>query len=193
MSEFFQGGESCKATKDRSVVICSPPANSIVSSPVQLSAAAKDNQYPITEMVVYANGQIVAQSSDSTLNATVPLNPGPYQLLVRARDSNGFFFSSQENITVKSCAAMQDKTVVICSPQENQSTGSPVHIMAAAKDEEHSITGMVAYANSRIIAQSNGATIDASVALGRGQYQLVIRAWDSNGYYFSSAENFTVK
>ena len=191
MSEFFQGG-TCMANQDKTVVICSPPANSNVPSPIQLSAAAKDNEHRITGMVAYANSQIVAQSSDSTLNASVPLNPGQYQLLVRAWDSTGYYFSSQENITVTACTATQDKTVVICSPQANGSTGSPVQIVAAAKDNEHRITGMVAYANSQIVAQSSDSTLNASVPLSPGQYQLVVRAWDSTGYYFSSQENFTV-
>jgi len=192
MAEFFQSG-SCVATQDKSVAICSPPANGIVASPIQLAAGAKEDGKRITGMVAYANGQIVAQSSNSMLNASVPLSPGAYQLFVRAWDSNGYYFSSQENITVTGCAAAQDKAVVICSPQANQSTGSPVQIVAAAKDNEHPITGMVAYANSQVVAQSSGSTINASVPLSPGQYLLVVRAWDSNGYYFSSQEDFTVK
>ena len=192
MAEFFQS-ETCTATQDRTVAICSPPANSSVPSPVQITAAAKDNEYRITGMVAYANSQIVAQSSDSTLSASVPLNPGQYQLVVRAWDSSGDYFSSQENFTVTTpCTATQDKTVVICSPQPNGSSGSPVQITAAAKDNEHRITGLVAYANSQIVAQSSGSTLNASVALSPGQYQLVVRAWDTTGYYFSSQENFTV-
>jgi acid phosphatase len=191
MSEFFQAG-SCSTNQDKSVVICSPTANSTVPSPIQLVAAAKDSQHPITGMVAYANNQVVAQSSGPTLSASVPLNPGQYQLLVRAWDSSASYFSAQENITVKACTATQDKTVVICAPQANQSTGSPVQIVAAAKDDGHLITSMIAYVNSQIVAQSSSSTINASVALGPGQYQLVVRAWDNKGYYFSTQESFTV-
>ena len=192
MSEFFQAG-SCTATKNKTVVICSPPANGVVFSPIQITAAAKEIGKSITGMVAYANSQIVAQSSESTLSANVALNPGQYQLLVRAWDSSGFYFSSQENITIKPCAATQDKTVVICSPQANQSTGSPVQIVAAAKDDEHPIAGMAAYANGRMVAQSSDSTLNASAVLAPGQYQLLVRTWDSNGYYFYAQENFVVK
>jgi hypothetical protein len=102
MTEFFQATPQCKANQDKSVAICSPQLNSDVNSPVQFSAAAKDKQYPITGMVAYANGQIVAESPDGTLNAKVPLSPGNYQLVIRAWDSKGYFFSSQENFTVTS-------------------------------------------------------------------------------------------
>jgi len=90
------------------------------------------------------------------------------------------------------CTAAQDKTVAICAPQPNGNSTSPVQITAAAKDNEHPITGMVAYANSQIIAEGPDAVMNAMVSLRPGTYNLVIRAWDSTGYYFSSQENFTV-
>ncbi len=102
MTEFFQGSPSCTPTQDRTVKICSPPANGNVTSPVQIISAAKDNEYPITGMVAYANSQIVAQGGDSTLNATIQLSPGQYNLVIRAWDSSGDYFSSQENFTVTS-------------------------------------------------------------------------------------------
>lgn len=34
--------------------------------------------------------------------------------------------------------------------------------------------------------------MNAMVSLSPGNYNLVIRAWDTTGYYFSSQENFTV-
>jgi len=34
--------------------------------------------------------------------------------------------------------------------------------------------------------------LNALVSLSPGNYNLVIRAWDTTGYYFSSQENFTV-
>jgi phosphatidylinositol-3-phosphatase len=192
MSEFFQAG-TCTATQDKTVAICDPPANGSLPSPVQIAAAARDNEHTITGMVAYANGQVVARSNDSALNANVPLNPGQYNLLVRAWDSTGYYFSSQENFTVTACNPTQDTTVVICSPRASGDVGSPVQIAAAAKDNEHPITGMVAYANGQIVAQSSGSTLNAGVSLNAGQYNLVVRAWDSTGYYFSSQESFTVR
>ena len=193
MTEFFQGMGNCVPTQDQAVAICAPTANGNPPSPVQITAGARDNEHRITGMVAYANGQIVAQSANATLSASVPFNPGQYQLLVRAWDSTGSYFSSAESFTVSACTATQDQTVVICSPQANGNVGSPVAIAAAAKDNEHRITGMIAYANNQIVAQSAGATLNANVQLSAGRYSLVIRAWDSSGNYFSSQETFTVR
>jgi phospholipase C len=91
---------ACTATQDRTVVICAPPANGTVPSPVQITAAAKDDEYRITAMTAYANGHEVAHSTSSPLSASVPLSPGRYLLVVRAWDSSGYYFSSQEYFTV---------------------------------------------------------------------------------------------
>ncbi|HTV64889.1 MAG TPA: alkaline phosphatase family protein [Bryocella sp.] len=100
MAEFFAGTPQCTATQDKTVEICSPAPNGSVSSPVQITAAAKDNEHPITGMVAYANSQIIVESPDAIMNAQVPLSPGNYNLVIRAWDSTGYYFSSQENFTV---------------------------------------------------------------------------------------------
>jgi phosphatidylinositol-3-phosphatase len=110
MTEFFQGTPSCPVNQDRTVSICSPTANGNMTSPLQIVSAAMDNEHTITGMVAYANGQIVAQSSNGTLNATISLNPGQYQLVIRAWDSSGYYFSSQENFTVTSSSSPENPT-----------------------------------------------------------------------------------
>ena len=102
MAEFFTGTPQCTPTQDKTVAICSPSANGNVQSPVQFTAAARDNEHPITGMVAYANSQIVAESPDATMNAMVPLSPGNYSVVIRAWDSTGYYFSSEENFTVTS-------------------------------------------------------------------------------------------
>ena len=102
MAEFFTGTPQCTATRDKTVAICSPSPNGQVHSPVQMIARSRDNEHPITGMVAYANSQIVAESPDAIMNAQVPLGPGNYNLVIRAWDSTGYYFSSQENFTVTS-------------------------------------------------------------------------------------------
>lgn len=90
------------------------------------------------------------------------------------------------------CAATSDRTVKICSPAPNAMVSSPVLITAAALDIEHPVTAMAAYVNSTKVAGSMSGNLFASVFLSPGTYTLVVRAWDSSGYYFSSSEQFTV-
>ncbi|HUI85078.1 MAG TPA: hypothetical protein VL240_12690 [Candidatus Binatia bacterium] len=102
MAEFFAGTPQCTATQDQTVKICAPVANQRLTSPLQINAAAKDNEHPITGMVAYANSQVVAIGPDAILNATISLPHGTYNLVIRAWDSTGHYFSSQENFTVTS-------------------------------------------------------------------------------------------
>lgn len=113
MAEFFSGTPQCTATQDKTVAICSPTNGGSMHSPVQFTAAARDNEHPVTGMVAYANSQIVAEGPDAVMNAQVPLSPGNYSVVIRAWDSTGYYFSSQLNFTVTSGDQLSD------SPQDN--------------------------------------------------------------------------
>jgi len=99
-STSYAQGTGCAATADKTVNICSPGIGSVINSPVQFTAAALDQENPITGMVVYVDSQQQASSDGATVTASVPLVAGNHIVLVRAWDSTGFFFSSEENITV---------------------------------------------------------------------------------------------
>jgi hypothetical protein len=97
----------CVATVDQTVKICSPQPNSTNMSPVQFTAAALDNEHPITAMKVYNGlGSTIAMSSGAQLSASVPMLIGTYKITVRAWDTTGAFFSSVETITVASAGTV---------------------------------------------------------------------------------------
>lgn len=90
------------------------------------------------------------------------------------------------------CVATADRTVKICSPAAGSTVSSPVQLSAAALDHEHTITAMTAYVDSKVAAHSTSASLSASVPMTTGNHFIVIRAWDSSGFYFSSSETITV-
>jgi phospholipase C len=132
---------ACTATHDRTVVICSPLANGTVPSPVQVTAAALDNEYRITAMAAYANGHLVAQSSGGTLNASVSLRPGNYLLVVRAWDSSGYYFSSQEYFTVGS--GTQPTVTITATPTQISQGGTSTLSVTAHNANQVVITDNV--------------------------------------------------
>jgi hypothetical protein len=81
------------------VKICSPTSGSTVSSPVQVTAAAKGTN-KITGMKAYANGVTVASSTSGTLSAKVSLAPGTYTLTVKGWESTGTVHQTSEKFTV---------------------------------------------------------------------------------------------
>ncbi len=100
--------------------------------------------------------------------------------------------TSADAAYAQSCSAATDKTVNICSPSSGSTDASPVQFTAASQDNEHPITGMVLYVDSVMQAKSTTALLSASVALAAGSHAIVIRAWDSTGFFFSSSESITV-
>src|SRR5215471_9361829 len=91
---------ACTASADHTVNICSPTAGSSNSSPVQFSAAALDNEHPVTAMKLYVDSETMATSPSASLSASVPLANGTHNITIRAWDSSGLFFSSSESITI---------------------------------------------------------------------------------------------
>ena len=92
----------------------------------------------------------------------------------------------------QSCSATVDKTVKICSPANGASLPSPVQFTSASRDNEHPITGTTLYVDSVIKGHSTNAQLSTSVALAAGKHAIVIRSWDSTGFFFSSSESITV-
>jgi phospholipase C len=113
---------ACVAAADKTVNICSPVNGSSVSSPVQFTAAARDDEYPITGMVLYVDSTQQGKSTNSTtLSASVALTAGQHAIVVRAWDSTGAYFSSSETISVTSSAGLGSVKHVIFMLQENRS------------------------------------------------------------------------
>src|SRR5258708_20966664 len=102
------------------------------------------------------------------------------------------FFCVSRAAHAQTCAVTVDKTVNICAPASGSTDNSPVQFTAAALAQEHPITGMIAYVDSVQKPQSGNASLSASVQLAAGTHNIVIRAWDSTGFFFSSQETITV-
>src|SRR4051812_44112565 len=90
------------------------------------------------------------------------------------------------------CTATVDKTVKICSPASGATVTSPVTFSAGARDTSHTVTAMIMYIDSVKKAQSSNASLTAILSLPAGKHAIVVRAWDSTGFFFSSSESITV-
>ena len=92
--------QGCTISKtNRSITICSPVANSSVTSPVQIVAYATDSK-TITGMNIYVDSKLVYQQKTSAklINTAISLSVGTHTVLVKAFDSSTNFSKS---ITVK--------------------------------------------------------------------------------------------
>src|SRR5262249_40588034 len=60
------------------------------------------------------------------------------------------------------------------------------------RDSAHTVTAMIMYIDSVQKAKSTSASLTAVLTLAAGKHAIVIRAWDSTGFFFSSSESITV-
>lgn len=89
---------ACSATVV-GVKICAPAAGSSVTSPVNISAAARGT-HTIVAMKAYANGKLVATSKTGSLSASVTLAKTTYTLVVNAWDSVGVLYQHSQKFSV---------------------------------------------------------------------------------------------
>src|SRR5207248_307392 len=198
--------QTCAATVDKTVVICSPANGASVASPVQFTAAAKDNEANVTAMAVYVDGMKMATGQGPNFSASVTLSAGSHSFDVKAWDSAGASFASVHyTITVGSgsppppppptgsCSPPStDRAVAICSPANNSTVASPVQFSAAARDNSHTVTAMAVYVDGTKKASSTSATLSASAALTVGAHSFDVKAWDSLGSFVSARYSITV-
>src|ERR1051326_8206610 len=96
------------------------------------------------------------------------------------------------NVASAACTATVNRTVKICSPTSGATVTSPVTFSAGALDTIHTVTAMIMYIDSVKKAQSANSQLSAILSLPAGKHAIVIRAWDSSGFFFSSSESITV-
>src|SRR5204863_4277874 len=84
-------GSCSPPSADRTVAICAPLNNSTAASPVQFSAAARDNSHTVTAMAVYVDGTKKVSSTTATLSGSAALTAGAHSLTLNAWDSLGSF------------------------------------------------------------------------------------------------------
>lgn len=95
------GIPECTDTTNFTVHVCSPGANSNVSSPVHVAAAAASTA-KITAMQIYVDGKLVFNTPNvSQISTDVPMAKGLHTLIVKAWDSAGRSFKDTRSITVQ--------------------------------------------------------------------------------------------
>src|SRR5207248_1155094 len=130
-------GGSCVNNVNRTVLICSPPDGATVTSPVQLDAEVNDSA-TVTAIKIYVDGVSVWSGTLKHVSVSLPMSTGNHRITVKAWDSAGSF-SATENITVSGSGGggacptpTTTRTVNLCSPANNATVTSPVHIDATA-------------------------------------------------------------
>jgi hypothetical protein len=180
-------------TTDHSVTLCRPSDGAVGQSPAHIVSHATSST-PVSASQIYLDFKLVLQVSGGSIDTNLALTPGNHRLEVKSWSNgqsfrNDFFLST----IAPPCTESTNFAVNICSPGQNATVSSPVHVVAAAKSTAP-ITTMQIYVDNKLVFHSPNTTqITADVPMAKGAHFMVVKAWDSTGRNFSSSRNINVQ
>jgi phospholipase C len=181
------------STTNKTVNICAPASGASVTSPVQFSASANDTSANVTAMAIYLDSTKVFSTASNQLSTSLAVAVGSHHLTIKAWDAAGAVFSASSTFTVTtgggggSCTlSTVNRTVTICTPANNSTVPSPVHINAGATDSA-SVSSMQIYVDGVKQYQVAAKTVDTSLAMTAGTaHKITVKAWDAAGSFSST-------
>ena len=166
------------------VVVSSPAPNTVVASPVSLSATA-GGANSVTSMQIYVDNISVYQIGGAALNAKLTLSSGVHNIVVQAWDSSGGITKNSFNVTVAT------PSVAITSPAANSSVVSPVQVVATSIDPS-TVFMLQLYADNTLVYAASGSGTSWSLPLSVGTHTIVAQLWDSAGGVYKQSVKVNV-
>jgi len=167
-------------TTDHSVTLCRPSDGAVGQSPAHIVSHATSST-PVSVSQIYLDFKLVFQVAGGNIDTNLPLTPGSHRLEVKSWSNgqsfrNDFFLSA---FTAAGgpppCADSTNFTVNICSPAQNATVSSPVHVVAAAKSTA-TITTMQIYVDNKLVFHSpNTSQISTDVPMAKGAHLMVVK------------------
>ena len=174
-----------------SVTICEPANGATVTSPVHIVAGTNSGT-TVTRVEVWVDGVKKYQVNGHDLDIDLEMPPGTHRLTVQAY--NGTYFKKTVYVTVSGTSGFctpssTSPSVTICTPPSNSTVSSPVGITAVTNSSTP-VQFMQVYVDGIKKFQSNGGTLNTSLAITSGTHRLTVQAY--NGTYFKATEYITV-
>jgi len=174
------------------VTVTSPGNGSSIGSAANIAATATTScSKGIASMGIYPSPyQLAYVSSGASLNTTLTLDPGTYNIVVVAWDNCGGSSTSTVTVNVKSGQSGVDVT----SPANNATVQSPTNFQATATTAcAAGVASMGIYsAPYQLSYVGSGASLNTNLGLGPGTYHAVVEEWDRCGGASTAPVTFTV-
>lgn len=187
-------------TVSKTVHICAPTSGATVSSPVTFSASAFDSAARVTAMAIYLDNVKVYTVNSNQLNTSLAIATGTHTAVIKAWDASGASFSSSVKFTVGSTAppppppsgasctlSTVDPSVTVCTPANNATVTSPVHVNAGSTDSSFKVTAMQIYLDGTLVYKNSLNYIDTDLTIASGVHKITVKGWDATGRSFSQA------
>jgi len=172
------------SVQTEAVVILNPAPNSVVGSPVPISAAA-GGQRAVSKMQLYVDGNSKFQSSGNTLNVAVPLSLGNHAVAVQATDTSGALTTTTFHVVAAG------PSIQIVSPLPNSSFYAPMYVSATTQDPTPVIAVQI-YADNALVYEVSGTGVQASLPISQGTHGVVVQAWNQSGATYKKSLSVNV-
>lgn len=174
------------------VTISSPSNGSTLGTSVNFIATASSScSKGVGSMGLYpAPYQLAYVSNAPSLNTTLNLNPGNYNVVIVAWDNCGGVSTAAVNVTVKA----GETAVYVTSPTNNSTVIGSVNFVATATTTcSLGVGSMGIYtAPSQLAYSASGASLNKSLNLSPGTYHAVVEEWDRCGGAATTPVTITV-
>jgi hypothetical protein len=135
----------------------------------------------ITGMIVYLDGVRAYVTTQSFVDAVLPLTSGTHRVTVRAWNNIGQFGTYTASIHgVGSTSTVP--LLQVRSPGNNTLVPSPVWVRVNATSTA-GITGLIVYIDSVPKFTTTAATVDKTFPVGTGTHFVTVRGWNSKGEF----------
>lgn len=162
------------------VTVTSPSNGSTVGTSVDFKASASTScSQGVSSMGIYpAPYQLAYTVGGSSLNTSLNLNPGTYDVVVEEWDHCGGASTAHLTIYVKAGAG-----VFVTSPTSNSTVGSPANFVATSTTTcPLGVASMGIYTSPGKLAYTvGGSKLNTSLSLSPGTYNTTVEEWDHCG------------
>jgi glucose/arabinose dehydrogenase len=179
---------TCTATAT-GVTICSPVNGATLASPVVFDAAANSGNAadPVHAMKIYIDGVSRASSTSDHISASLPLTDGKHNITIKGWTASGAVVSKSISILVSTSACTASpNTVNICSPANNATAASPVHLIAAI-NMAAGLSGARVYVDGVSRLQTTNSSIVADISMSAGTRKVTVKGWGKDGVIASKS------
>jgi len=150
-------------------------------------ATPLDNRQ-INAVQIYVDASLKFETPDDQLNTKIFLTGGMHRITAKGWDDLGPFSTT---VNLLACTNDFFRTVKICLPANNSSSGNTVHIIASASTSLAFSQSQV-YIDGVMTFHTSSKYVDISPNMSPGTHRITVKGWDSNGA-FSSTEMVNVQ
>lgn len=192
----------CATPSSPGINFCVPPANSLQTQGIAVSATAKGYS-PVSAIQIYLDGklQMTQTGFDYLSTAVFPSVPGKHSVTMVAYDSTGHRFASTK--TVLSTYGYEDcppkgnnpcsPGFVINGPFADAFVSSSFEINAQIENNTEPVTAIRVYLDNTQVAASSGPTIRQTIStVLSGTHILTYQAWDTAGHLYRVQQNVNI-